>query len=82
MIPMSTRTNTTQHFLIEFADGEVVAEKCRNSIGGFANMAARIEAQFGTGDRMRCTDNVVAGEAADHWTIGGREFTLTEVEKG
>lgn len=68
---MNTAQSTTWE--ITFSDGEVITETCRNTMGGWANMARRIEERFGA--RMRPMDTT-----GTRWEIGGRSFTTQEVQ--
>lgn len=72
------RNNTTVHFEVTIEGRFVFAEKCRDSIGGFANLMSRLEAVFGA--RLRSTDlgltwTVSAGKLA------GKAVTISEVNK-
>jgi len=70
------RTNTSTFFELRFSDGTVVMEKCRDTLGGWTNMAARIEARFGvaahSAQRLRMAD-------ATHGTVAGLAFEVVEV---
>mgnify|MGYP003674545290 CR=1 len=71
-----SRTNTSTFFELRFADGTVVAEKCRNTLGGWTNMVDRLEARFGVAahspQRLRMAD-------ATSGTVAGLAFVVVEV---
>jgi hypothetical protein len=77
---MSQRNNNTSHFLIQLSDGTSFAEKCRNSLGGWQNMEARINERFGldirSDDRLR-----MSATTAGIGTLAGLDFTVTEMTK-
>ena len=75
------RRNNTRHYLIT-VDGETFAEKCRNSLGGWQNLEARINERFGRtirdADRLRVADPFA--ETLE-WSIAGHAVTIEEVCK-
>jgi hypothetical protein len=77
---MSQRNNNTSHFLIELSDGTSFAEKCRDSIGGWQNMEARINERFGlnimSADRLR-----MSATTDGAGTIAGLNLTATKMLK-
>lgn len=72
---MTSRSNANRVATVLFDDGEIATEKFRNSIGGFANAAHRLEARFGG----RLTP-LADGKPIDgtRWTLGGRPCTIEE----
>lgn len=75
------RNNSTQHYAIRFANGATSYEKCRKSVGGFANMLDRIG-----GGRHAVRSVMGEGDprtAPIHYVIvaTGETFTLEPVEK-
>lgn len=74
---MNHRNNDTKHFEIRFDDGEVVHEKCRDSIGGFQNMINRLRAHTGA-DNWGPNAVKVVGQRG---SANGRPFTIVEVVK-
>jgi hypothetical protein len=71
-------TNTTTHLeLVDANTGEVLfTEKCRDTLGGWANLARRVEARLG--GTMRCADPHAATLV---WTCGETTFTTRTVCK-
>jgi hypothetical protein len=73
----TTHHNTTTHHELRNAStGEVLfTEKCKDTLGGWANMAKRVEARLG--GQMRCED------AQAHtlvWNCNGVRFTTNTVQ--
>ncbi len=65
------RTNTTSHYVFTFAGGSKIHDKCRDTLGGFANMIRRIEKEFG---------NPVRILSAHQGVICGDSFQIERVE--
>lgn len=92
---MARSTNALLHYVARFDDGEVVNEKCRNTLGGFINMMKRFEKLTGEQVRGVCKATadgryVAGGTLVEGWGLlpngaewveGGRRFTLTELVK-
>lgn len=69
------RDNRSTDWEIRFDDGELLLERCRNTMGGWANMVDRL-AQH-TGNRKASLRPVDPN--AGRWSINGRTFTATPV---
>lgn len=65
------RNNNTRHFQATASTGEALDEKCRDSLGGWANMAKRVAEHFG-GTDLRSAD-----EDGTVWNVVGTETTVT-----
>lgn len=70
----NSNRNRTNHFALHFEDGSVVVEHARNSLGGWANMMARVAAANGA-ERVEAVD-----AEAGAWSVAGRRFTVEQVQ--
>ncbi len=66
---MTTNRNANRTWVLHFENGETVTETARNTMGGWTNMARRLEARFG--GRLRMADG-------SHGTVAGRSFVVVE----
>lgn len=73
---MTTRSNATRHWeIVDAHTGQtLVTEKCRDSIGGFANLTARLEEALG--GQLHAL-----GTSGDLWTVNGRTVLVRELDQ-
>lgn len=67
-------SNQTLKFEFHFEDGEVVSDKCRDSVGGFANMMNRLRAHTGAANWGPMGVKMDLGGKAG--TANGRRFVV------
>lgn len=69
------RNNRSRHFEVTSSTGDTWVETCRDSLGGWVNLTARVAATVGA-DRLTPVDS--DGTA---WVAAGVRFTFAEVSK-
>lgn len=69
--------NLTNHYEVQLSNGDVFAEKCRNSFGGFVKMVRRVEDRYGHKLHFTSAD---AAEAAT-FTLGDLTGSFARVQK-
>lgn len=67
--------NTKMPCVIEFEDGETIAESYRNSVGGYARMMERVAARFGE-DRPTVFSWKVGDDPT--FVVAGRRFHVRD----
>jgi hypothetical protein len=78
VIYMNQRNNNTSHFLIQLSDGTSFGEKCRDSLGGWQNMEARINERF---DRSIMSADRLRMDSGTGGTLAGLDITITKMMK-